>query len=834
MASRRVTIEFLGDDKSASKTARSVDTTTSKLGDTFKKVGKAAAIGLGVGIAAAGTALVAFGKSAVDEAREAQKVGAQTDAVLKSTGGVANITAKQVGDLANAISLKSGIDDEAIQSGENLLLTFTNIRNEVGKGNDIFDQATQIATDMSVALGTDMKSSATLVGKALNDPIKGVTALTRVGVAFTDQQKKQIEKMVESGDQLGAQKLILGELNKEFAGSAAAQATAGDKAKVAWETFQEAIGTKLLPILDKLLVWFVAKVIPALERFAAWFQREGIPAIKNFAEKVRAFVAPLIEWIVKHWPQISATVKKVLDDVTDIVTGVVNTVVKIWRKWGDDFWRITRVYLRYIVDTLKNVFKVIQGVVDVFAGLLKGDWSRVWKGLREIFGGVWDQIKNTLKTALKLIRELIRSAWDAVKDLSKRAWDGIKTLLRDAWESIKTAAGNAVGALRDKISNAFEGIKNWLRDHWKAVIVALVTGGLSAVVTWIAQRFDLAERIRDVFSKVKDIARDAISVVVDRVRSLPERLANLPDRMLHLGGHLIGGLLRGIVGAMRGIGSWIKDKIVDPIIDAVKGFFGISSPSKVFEGLGGHLMSGFAKGMLKGVGPLDVAKKVFGSLPDALAAIVKKGIVAIADLPKKAYNAIKDQLGDIAGGFIPGAPSYTGGASTRAAILRALAATHPDWASGDQWAALAQLISHESGFNPTAQNPTSTAYGLFQFLDSTWAGTGIAKTSDPYAQTIAGLRYISSRYGSPVGAWNFWQAHNWYGAGLQGGIFTKPTLIGVGERGPERVDVTPMGRRMTAGDVLVAEVNVYLDSRQIQNGLVKLKRRNGGLALGLS
>ena len=132
-ASRRVTIEFLGDDRSLSKTARGIDTTTSKLGSTFKSVGKAAAIGLGVGVAAAGTALVAFGKSAVAEAEEARKITAQTNAVIKSTGGVANVTADQVGKLAETLSMKAGIDDELIQSGSNVLLTFTNIRNEVGK-----------------------------------------------------------------------------------------------------------------------------------------------------------------------------------------------------------------------------------------------------------------------------------------------------------------------------------------------------------------------------------------------------------------------------------------------------------------------------------------------------------------------------------------------------------------------------------------------------------------------------------------------------------------------------------------------------------------------------
>lgn len=78
--------------------------------------------------------------------------------------------------------------------------------------------------------------------------------------------------------------------------------------------------------------------------------------------------------------------------------------------------------------------------------------------------------------------------------------------------------------------------------------------------------------------------------------------------------------------------------------------------------------------------------------------------------------------------------------------------------------ALYQLMLHESGFNPTAQNPTSTAYGMFQFLDTTWAGYGVRKTSDPYLQCVAGLRYIKRRYGTPERAWGFWlaQSPHWY------------------------------------------------------------------------
>nr|WP_239028778.1 transglycosylase SLT domain-containing protein [Pseudonocardia acidicola] len=101
------------------------------------------------------------------------------------------------------------------------------------------------------------------------------------------------------------------------------------------------------------------------------------------------------------------------------------------------------------------------------------------------------------------------------------------------------------------------------------------------------------------------------------------------------------------------------------------------------------------------------------------------------------------------------------------------------------WNDLVAVINRESGFNNTAQNPTSTAYGIFQFLDSTWGAYGAVKTSDPHAQAMAGLRYIAQRYGSPAGALAHENAFGWYDSGglLQPGL----TLAFNGTGRPEPV-----------------------------------------------
>jgi hypothetical protein len=194
--------------------------------------------------------------SFIEGARESNAISRITEARIQSTGGAAHVTADQVGDLATAISNKTGADDEAVQSGENMLLTFTGIRNEVGKGNDIFNQASQSVVDLAAAMNdgevttNGVKTASIQLGKALNDPIKGVTALRKVGVSFTAQQQDQIKTLVASGHTLDAQKIILGELNKEFGGTAQAAADPLQRISVIFGNIGEDVGNKLLPALN--------------------------------------------------------------------------------------------------------------------------------------------------------------------------------------------------------------------------------------------------------------------------------------------------------------------------------------------------------------------------------------------------------------------------------------------------------------------------------------------------------------------------------------------------------------------------------------------------------
>lgn len=250
MATKSLSVVIAGDASGAQSAFKKVESDADGLAGKLSGLGSKISPGMA---AAAGAVVAGVGlmvRGAWMAAEESAKIGRETERVIKTTGAAAWTSADQVADYAEELSNVTGVDDELIQSGENLLLTFTRIQNKVGEGNDVFDRATAAALDMSTVLGTDMSGAAIQVGKALNDPIKGLTALSRAGVSFTAQQKEQIRTLTEAGDVLGAQKIILQELEKEFGGAAAAAATPFDKLRVQLGNLQEDLGSALIPAVS--------------------------------------------------------------------------------------------------------------------------------------------------------------------------------------------------------------------------------------------------------------------------------------------------------------------------------------------------------------------------------------------------------------------------------------------------------------------------------------------------------------------------------------------------------------------------------------------------------
>ena len=231
---RRWSAAFGEADRSMDRTRRSGGVMAAGWG----KVAGAAAVVTGAVMATSSAFNVLSGS--IEEARGARKAAAQTAAVMRSMGRTEAPAA--VDRMVNRLEKMSGIDGDNLREMTNIMFTFGNVTGKT------FTTANELALDLSVAFGKDLQSSAVMVGKALNDPVKGLTALSRIGVSFTAQQQDQVKAMVAAGDAAGAQALIMKELGRQVGGSAKAQADGVAKTQVAWGNLKEAVGEVIMSI----------------------------------------------------------------------------------------------------------------------------------------------------------------------------------------------------------------------------------------------------------------------------------------------------------------------------------------------------------------------------------------------------------------------------------------------------------------------------------------------------------------------------------------------------------------------------------------------------------
>jgi hypothetical protein len=231
--------------------------------DFSKKAAIPATIALGALTGAAGL----FAKQA-EEAEIAQR---RLNQVLTSMGfGDAT---NRVAAYAEELEKTVAVDGEVIKLTQSKLATFANLTKTVGEAGGAFDRATVAALDLAAAGFGTAEGNAVQLGKALQDPIKGVGALARAGVTFTAQEKAKIKQLVESNQTLAAQDLVLKAIEKQVGGTAAATASDFAKMKIAFENTGESIGTILLPV--------IALAATALQSFA------------NFAENNAAVIVAL-------------------------------------------------------------------------------------------------------------------------------------------------------------------------------------------------------------------------------------------------------------------------------------------------------------------------------------------------------------------------------------------------------------------------------------------------------------------------------------------------------------------------------------------------------------
>lgn len=648
----------------ASKGLDHVAEKTSFLGDALKFATGGAILG---GVTKLTGAVSDFFAGGIADAHAANLVFGQTQAVITSTGGAAGVTAQQVGDMSTALSAASGkslFGDDDITRGTNMLLTFTNITKTL-------PDATTAMVDLATATGTDMSGAAVQLGKALNDPTQGISALSRVGVSFTDQQKDQIKAMQEAGDMAGAQGVILAELNKEFGGSAAAAAAADGGMAQFRDTMGElgeSIGQKALPLIGQFtailnnpaviagIQSIADTIINGLGTAFTWLTVTAIPAITTaWSDLTQSFAEGGIGGVMQNILSIIGEWIPALQPITDYLQA------NFWTVW----------------DTIASVIGIVRDGVLTFIQALQGDWVSssgilpFHQAIGELGLFIRDTLVPSFQTFIGFVSANIQPilvglgaalltvvvpafiAWAAAA-----ATAAATTIAALAPVLLPIAAiGVAAGLLYAAWQTNFGGIRDTLTAVWGVVLPVL-----TSLQTWLATTIPpVISALAQLWSGTLLPAITSVwEFVQNSVFPLLGALANVWIALVKIELSALAGIWQNVLmPALSAVWSYFNDNIIPvlssvastlstvlgPAVSAVAGFFGDMNTA----------VGGVSGAISTAIGWLDKLATSLGKikLPDWLTpgspTPLEYGLIGIADAAGKAARAIDPLLAAGAG-----------------------------------------------------------------------------------------------------------------------------------------------------------------------------------------
>jgi hypothetical protein len=534
-------IKITGETEDAAKDVSALAGGLSALGGMA-----AGALTAGLAVAVAGLVALSGGLGfAVSEAAEAEVVLAQLGATIRSMG--TGFEASQVIEWVEDLSLVTGIADDTIQVAANRLLTFANI------AQDDFSRALTLTTDLSVGWGKSMEEAANMVGKALNDPLVGMSALSRVGITFTEEQQEMIKTMQEVGDLAGAQAIIFAELTKQVGGSGEAfgNTLTGslNKIKNIFSEAAESIGSLFVPAIKSVVDFVLPPLLEGLE-----FVNSIVETVKGhfevFSMQVAAGVDPVLAFgnvllnLFPPWLHESIMVFiEGLFSLRNAFAGTGDQAGSLLRVWGDTF----KVVLQ---ETLPNAI--------AFAGESLG-----------YFADLWAEFGPDIIDVLKMIAIAIQAVAPHVGAMVDN-WTKHTQLMRAAFRGNVGALGHDMDVITGQLVPLFTSLGNQAIQGLTRALYA--NSGL----------------VKEAF---KHLAKLGISAFVELlgIRSPSKVFAGF-------GRNVVDGLVSGINEDPAAMYDALKG-VVDIGIRNIKNDLGIASPSKLFAGLGADMIHGLEIGL---------------------------------------------------------------------------------------------------------------------------------------------------------------------------------------------------------------------------------------------
>lgn len=482
-----------------------------------------------------------FIAGSIEASAAADKLNKQSEAVIKSTGGASGVTSQHISDLANSLKRLSGVQDETIQNGENLLLTFTSIRNEAGKGNDIFDQATKTMLNMSVALGEDTASASIQLGKALNDPIQGVTALRRVGVSFTASQLEQIKALQQSGDLMGAQKIILGELTKEFGGSAEAVGNSASgmlaKASASIDDARKALAGLLLPAIGQVAGAFANVANAAVD----WLN-----ANKPLVDQVTGFVGGGLNQlfaVIGSGVSTIQTIAKTFMGWRDAMGGTATVTDNIVALFGVTTSTVGGLSdqldnLQTAMDDLGNAYESGLGPIFTDLGVL---WNTILVPALAQLGAGLASLEPRFSALLTKLTPVVKIIMLLEEQYLKQLINALRVLLPPAINLVVSVFGtlmDAVGVIADLFVNLYTLIDDLFHGRWGKLwgdVEKLFTDAVSGILQVVA---DLVVGVGQFIGELVDGITGSKGAIPKMWNDVVAWFASLPGAILGAVGNL--------------------------------------------------------------------------------------------------------------------------------------------------------------------------------------------------------------------------------------------------------------------------------------------------------
>jgi hypothetical protein len=245
---------------------------------------------------------------------ESRKADIQLKFMLENMQGVSaatDATVKRMAQYADAVNKATGIDDEQVKAVQRKLLVFKTLRETADELGGTFDRTTKAAIDLAAGGFGEMESNAIKLGRILQDPTKNLNALSRAGITFTEQEKRKIKQLQESGKLYQAQDMILKSIEARVLGLAEKSATPFEKLQAQFNQIGDAIGEAMLPALEDVN-----------KQVSMWLSTpQGRKDVEAIAD---AFVAAA--YGLKEMANFLRDVKKLLDQITNFNMGWVGAL----------------------------------------------------------------------------------------------------------------------------------------------------------------------------------------------------------------------------------------------------------------------------------------------------------------------------------------------------------------------------------------------------------------------------------------------------------------------------------------------------------------------------